>query len=57
MSRTTLTFFLLILSFGILFAGCGQPQLEEGFEDLFFAYSIRLGPIRAITPRSPSFEV
>ena len=37
MSRTTLTFFLLILSFGILFAGCGQPQLEEGFEDFTFS--------------------
>lgn len=37
MSRTTLTFFLLILSFGILFAGCGQPELEQGFEDFTFS--------------------
>ena len=37
MSRTTLTFFLLILSFGILFAGCGQPVPEPGFDDYTFS--------------------
>ena len=37
MSRSSLTFFLLIASFGILFAGCGQPEPEKSFEEFTFS--------------------
>lgn len=36
MSRQSLTFFLLIASFGILFAGCGSPPTEEQFDEFTF---------------------
>ncbi len=37
MSRSTLTFFLLIASFGILFAGCGQPEPDKSFDEFTFS--------------------
>lgn len=37
MSRSSLTFFLLIVSFGILFAGCGQTQPEKSFDEFSFS--------------------
>lgn len=37
MSRSTLTFFLLIVSFGILFAGCGQVEPDKSFEEFTFS--------------------
>ena len=37
MSRSSLTFFLLIVSFGILFAGCGAPEPEKTFEEFSFS--------------------
>lgn len=37
MSRSTLTFFLLIVSFGILFAGCGQPEPDKSFDEFTFS--------------------
>jgi uncharacterized protein YgiM (DUF1202 family) len=36
MSRSSLTFFLLVASFGILFAGCGTVEPEKSFEDFTF---------------------
>lgn len=37
MSRSTLTFFLLVVSFGILFAGCsGSPEPDQEFEEFVF---------------------
>lgn len=39
MSRSTLTFFLLIVSFGILFAGCSQPESEKSFDEFTFSDS------------------
>lgn len=39
MSRSSLTFFLLIVSFGILFAGCGQPEPDKSFEEFTFSDS------------------
>ncbi|MDD5054652.1 MAG: SH3 domain-containing protein [Candidatus Peribacteraceae bacterium] len=53
MSRTTLTFFLLILSFGILFAGCGQPELEQGFEDFTFS-DTDLSKVHTLTEQTES---
>jgi SH3-like domain-containing protein len=38
MSRQSLTFFLLIVSFGILFAGCGSPA-EQQFDEFTFTDS------------------
>lgn len=35
MSRTSLSFFLLVVSFGILFAGCSAPP-DAGMEDITF---------------------
>lgn len=37
MSRSTLSFFLLIVSFGILFAGCGQPEPDKSFDEFVFS--------------------
>jgi uncharacterized protein YgiM (DUF1202 family)/peptidoglycan/xylan/chitin deacetylase (PgdA/CDA1 family) len=37
MSRSSLSFFLLIVSFGILFAGCGAPEPEKSFEEFTFS--------------------
>lgn len=37
MSRSTLTFFLLIASFGILFAGCGQAEPDKSFDEFTFS--------------------
>ncbi|MBP7114507.1 MAG: SH3 domain-containing protein [Candidatus Peribacteraceae bacterium] len=37
MSRSTLTFFLLIVSFGILFAGCGKPEPDKSFDEFTFS--------------------
>ncbi len=39
MSRSTLTFFLLIVSFGILFAGCAQPEPDKSFQEFTFSDS------------------
>lgn len=39
MSRSSLTFFLLIVSFGILFAGCSQPEPDATFEEFTFSDS------------------
>lgn len=36
MSRSSLSFFLLIASFGILFAGCGTVEPDKSFEDFTF---------------------
>ncbi|MEQ1849815.1 MAG: SH3 domain-containing protein [Candidatus Peribacteraceae bacterium] len=36
MSRSSLSFFLLIASFGILFAGCGASEPDSAFEDFTF---------------------
>lgn len=36
MSRSSLTFFLLIVSFGILFAGCGTAEPDKSFEEFTF---------------------
>ncbi len=37
MSRSTLTFFLLIASFGILFAGCGKAEPDKSFDEFTFS--------------------
>lgn len=37
MSRSSLTFFLLIASFGILFAGCGKQEPDKSFEEFTFS--------------------
>ncbi len=37
MSRSSLTFFLLIVSFGILFAGCGKAEPEKSFDEFSFS--------------------
>lgn len=37
MSRSSLTFFLLIVSFGILFAGCGKPEPDKSFDEFTFS--------------------
>lgn len=38
MSRSTFTFFILLLSFGILFAGCGaKPEPDKSFEEFTFS--------------------
>lgn len=37
MSRSSLTFFLLIVSFGILFAGCRAPEPDASFEEFTFS--------------------
>jgi len=37
MSRSTLTIFLLIVSFGILFAGCAKPEPDKSFEEFTFS--------------------
>ncbi len=37
MSRSTFTFFSLIIAFGILFAGCGQPEPDKSFDEFTFS--------------------
>jgi len=48
MSRSSLTFFLLVLSFGILFAGCGAPEPDASFEEFTFTDE-ELAAIHAVT--------
>jgi len=48
MSRSSLTFFLLVASFGILFAGCGQPEPDKSFEEFTFTDE-ELAAIHAIS--------
>lgn len=48
MSRSTLTFFLLIVSFGILFAGCSKAEPDNSFEEFTFTEE-ELAAIHSLT--------
>ncbi len=37
MSRSTFTYFSLLIAFGILFAGCGQSEPEKSFDEFTFS--------------------